>query len=81
MCLALPNWERPPLGVGGEGRGGSEPERLCLGPTALAEGEAKGCPSIPSVASRHWLALLLSRAPSIPLPHPVALEVSFVACP
>lgn len=46
MCLALPNWERAPLGVGGEGRGGSEPERLCLGLTALAEGEVTGCPSI-----------------------------------
>lgn len=30
MCVALPNWERVVLGVGGEGRG-SEPKRLCLG--------------------------------------------------
>ena len=54
---------------GGRG-GGSEPERLCLGPTALAGGEAKGLPVCCFQA--------LSRAPSMPRPHPLALELSML---
>lgn len=60
---------------------GSEPDRLCLGPAALAEGEAKGCPSIPECYFQALVAIAVSRVPSVSLPRPLALEVSFVACP